>query len=64
MKYQRYYTFYNELTDEILCFGTAEELVEKGAFTSFGALRSVVSKIKHGKSPRRAVVIEKIKVKK
>ena len=53
-----YYTFYDNITDEILCFGTAEELVEKGFFPSLVTLYSVVSKIRAGKYPNKAVVVE------
>jgi hypothetical protein len=53
-----FYVFYNARTDELLYAGTAEDLVDRGYFPSISDLRSIVSRIKSGKTRRYAVVIE------
>ncbi len=54
-----YFTFYDSVTDEILWFGTAKELVEKGQFKSTQQVHHLVHRIKSGRTKSVAVVIDR-----
>lgn len=52
-----FYVFYDK-SDFVTCCGTAQELVEQGAFDSINAVHSRVSKINAGTSPGKVVTIK------
>lgn len=54
-----YFTFYDSVTDEIVWFGTAKELVEKGQFKSVQQVHHLVYRIKVGRTKHLAVVIDR-----
>ena len=53
-----YYTFYNRKTDEIICQGTASELVAAGHFKDEKTVRNTASSAHTGKIRKREVLIE------
>lgn len=55
---ERYYTFYDNKTDKILWFGTANELVAKGEFKNISCVRTLVANINRGKNRSVTVVID------
>lgn len=59
MKYvgtKRFYVFYDK-NDFVMCFGTAEDLVKDGCFSTKKAVQSRASKIRAGKIRGNVVVL-------
>lgn len=55
-----YYTFYDSSGENLICSGTAQNLVDRRYFKSRFAVELTASKIKRGIDKSRFVVIEKI----
>lgn len=53
---KRFYVFYDK-NDFVKCFGTAEELVADGYFSSKNAVQCRGSKIKSGKIKGKVVIL-------
>lgn len=52
-----YYTVYDARTDEVLAFGNIAQCASRLG-TSSQTMRSIISKVRHGKLKRYAVVVE------
>ena len=55
--YESFYVFYDK-NDFVKCFGTAEQLVSDGRFSSVNAVHSIVSKIKARKVSGKVLVLK------
>ena len=55
--YEKFYVFYDK-NDFVICFGTAKELVEDGAFKSINAVHSRISKIRALKIPGKVLTLK------
>lgn len=53
-----YYTVYNNLTDEVVAFGTSRECA-KTMGRSLNAFHSMVAKTRHGKNRLYTIIIER-----
>ena len=55
-----YYTVYSKATEEVLYFGTIEQLVSKGVFKNKRVAQDIFSKIRKGRIKDKEVCVELI----
>lgn len=57
MKHYKFYVIYDR-NDFVKYFGTAQDLVNDGAFANQNSVRSLVSHIRNGRVPGKVVILK------